>query len=326
MLNNLLRIFILCFSFASVVFGSSPEPRHLTLTYTCTIKDIPRKAGKLEFWIPVPASDNHQTVEMFPVELSGGRITREAAFGNQMYYRSFNLKRHKSGDSITVTFTYKITLWDQMVPEAKQMLPLTNMATSPALLAYLSDNRLIPLQGPVAQLGQEMALPAEPIRAARQIYDNLIDRMVYNSKAPGAKRGDANWACDSKTGNCSDYHSVFIGICRTEGIPADHVFGLPLRPGQSAQPIRDWHCWARFWVDGPGWITVDASEADKNPELRDYYFGTLSNVFLTISHGRDVLLEPTQKGPALNMFIEPYAEIDGKPFTRLTWAASFREE
>jgi hypothetical protein len=33
-----------------------------------------------------------------------------------------------------------------------------------------------------------------------------------------------------------------------------------------------------------------------------------------MSHGRDVVLEPAQKGPALNIFIEPYVEIDGKPF------------
>lgn len=323
MRNKLLKTFVLFFGTTPFVFGTSPEPRRLTFTYTCTIKDLPRQAKKGQIWVPTPVSDPHQTVEMRPFDWAGGRISQESGFGNQMYCRSFNLKKHPSGDSITITLTYQVTLWDYTVPEAKQMLPLTNPAPGPDLQAYLSGNRLIPLRGPVAQLGREMALPAEPIRAARQIYDHLIDRMVYNAKAPGAKRGDANWACNSRTGNCSDYHSVFIGISRNEGIPADHVFGLPLRPGQ---PVKDWHCWARFWVNGPGWITVDASEADKNPALRDYYFGTLSNVFLTMSHGRDVVLEPAQKGPALNMFIAPYVEVDGQPFGGVTWVATFQEE
>jgi len=34
---------------------------------------------------------------------------------------------------------------------------------------------------------------------------------------------------------------------------------------------------------------------------------------LKFSHGRDVNLVPRQAGPALNKFIQPYAEIDGVP-------------
>ena len=70
--------------------------------------------------------------------------------------------------------------------------------------------------------------------------------MVYNYKAPGA--GDVIWACTNKTGDCSDYHSIFIGVCRSSGIPADHIFGLPLKAGKNE--TKDWHCWASFWVKG----------------------------------------------------------------------------
>jgi len=90
--------------------------------------------------------------------------------------------------------------------------------------------------------------------------------------------------------------------------------------------VKDWHCWARFWVDGPGWITIDASEASKHPELRDYNFGTLSNTYLTLSHGRDVMLEPVQHGPALNIFADPYVEVDGNSFQNVRWIGSFQEE
>jgi hypothetical protein len=133
------------------------------------------------------------------------------------------------------------------------------------------------------------------------------------------------WACSSRTGDCSDYHSVFIGICRSAGIPADHVFGLPLKVKQGKGEVKDWHCWARFWVAGPGWITIDASEASKHPELRDYNFGTLSNNYLTLSHGRDVALEPVQHGPPLNIFADPYVEVDGVDFKNVKWMGVFQE-
>ena len=92
---------------------------------------------------------------------------------------------------------------------------------------------------------------------------------------PGAGKGNAVWACDSKTGDCTDFHSVFIGICRWRGIPADHVFGLPLPPEKSEGDIKHCHCWAQFWVKDVGWIPIDASRANKFPKDRDYYFGTL---------------------------------------------------
>jgi transglutaminase-like putative cysteine protease len=148
--------------------------------------------------------------------------------------------------------------------------------------------------------------------------------MVYNYKAPGAGKGNAVLACDSKTGDCTDYHSVFIGVCRWRGIPADHVFGLTMPPEKPEGEIRYSHCWARFWVDGVGWIPIDASRADKFPADREYYFGTLGTTWLTIAHGRDVVLEPPQQGEPENMFHGPVAEVDGKPFEGVRWLGYYK--
>jgi hypothetical protein len=35
------------------------------------------------------------------------------------------------------------------------------------------------------------------------------------------------------------------------------------------------------------------------------------------STGRDITLSPKQDGPALNYFVYPYVEIDGKPYGKL---------
>jgi hypothetical protein len=44
------------------------------------------------------------------------------------------------------------------------------------------------------------------------------------------------------------------------------------------------------------------------------------------SLGRDIRLRPGQKGEALNFFVYPYAELDGKPFTQLKSDYSFRDD
>lgn len=300
--------------------------RHISLTYTAYITNLPAGAKEVRWWIPVAVSDERQTVQLLPGDQSTGQLTRDSRYNNQMLYKKVTVKKITPDDTLKVVLHYQLALNEKNVPEAKNIKATGVEPVAGGMQVYLTGNRLIPLQGPVEQLYQQLQLPGEPIAAARKVYDYLIDNMVYNYKAPGAGIGDVLWACNSKTGDCSDYHSIFIGVCRYAGIPADHVFGLPLKKGAGKGLVKDWHCWARFYSGKPGWITIDASEADKHPELRDYLFGSLSNLYLTLSHGRDMILSPAQKGPPINIFADPYVEVDGVKFENVKWFGSFEEQ
>jgi hypothetical protein len=60
-------------------------------------------------------------------------------------------------------------------------------------------------------------------------------------------------------------------------------------------------------------VGVDISEADKNPLMKDYYFGNLTADRVTFSVGRDLTLEPPQAAGPVNFLVYPYTEVDGKP-------------
>jgi hypothetical protein len=64
-------------------------------------------------------------------------------------------------------------------------------------------------------------------------------------------------------------------------------------------------------VEDQGWVPVDISEADKHPDLRQYYFGNLTADRVAFSVGRDLRLVPQQAGEPLNYFVYPYVEVDG---------------
>ena len=57
---------------------------------------------------------------------------------------------------------------------------------------------------------------------------------------------------------------------------------------------------------------MDISEADKHPELKDYFFGNLNSDRVQFTMGRDITLEPPQDSGPLNYFIYPHIEVDGK--------------
>ena len=139
-----------------------------------------------------------------------------------------------------------------------------------------------------------------------------MQHMQYDKSRPGFGRGDARWACESRFGNCTDFHSLFISIARGRKVPSRFEMGFPL-PGDAREgTVGGYHCWAHFYVDGKGWIPLDISEADKHPSLRRYYFGNLSADRFSLSRGRDLVLSPPQSGPPLNYFVYPYVEVDGE--------------
>ena len=124
-------------------------------------------------------------------------------------------------------------------------------------------------------------------------------------------RGDSVWACDSRHGNCTDFHSLFISICREQDIPARFEIGFPISAQRGQGDVGGYHCWAKFVAD-QAWVPVDISEADKNPEKTDYFFGNLTENRIAFTIGRDLQLVPAQQDGPVNFLVYPYAEVSGK--------------
>jgi transglutaminase-like putative cysteine protease len=100
------------------------------------------------------------------------------------------------------------------------------------------------------------------------------------------------WACDAKRGNCTDFHSPFIGMLRADGIPARFDIGFPLPENKDKGDIAGYHCRAEFYARKTGWIPVDISEAWKAKQKQDYFFGSVDANRVQLSTGRDVILSP----------------------------------
>jgi transglutaminase-like putative cysteine protease len=312
--QRIATIFLAASSAALADTSIGPPSRDVQLTYTATIKNVPESARAIDLWLPVAQDTDAQVVSQVTVAYpEGGAIAAEPQYGNKIWHKRFEapfapqLREGALGAQIVFVIHR-----DELVVQAAKSLA-DNPKGAGDLAAYLRENRLIPIAiDPVANTARDLKLSGEPpIRAARKTYDWLIKEFTYNWKAPGAGIGDVRWACDSKTGDCSDYHSMFIALMRNQGIAADHEFGFPIRTTALEGRIPSYHCWARFYAQGAGWIPLDASEADKHPELHEYNFGSQSANLFKFTHGRDVDLVPKQAGPPLNKFIEPYAEVDG---------------
>jgi transglutaminase-like putative cysteine protease len=199
--------------------------------------------------------------------------------------------------------------------------------TAEQIERFLRPDALVPITGKPLDLIKDKKLPADPTKKARAFYDIVNNHMRYSKEGKGWGRGDSVWACDSKYGNCSDFHSLFISLARSQKIPAKFEIGFPLPEKRGAGEIGGYHCWAFFRPEGKGWVPVDISEANKVPKMRDYYFGNLTADRVSFSTGRDIDLVPKQASEPLNFFIYPHVEVGGKvwPQEKIVRKFSYRD-
>ncbi len=303
-----------------------PPVRRFELTYHVQVTDLPTGAHIIRIWIPVARTDRHQRVTV--VKISGSapaRITREPEFGDRMLYAQIRDPRNPDAE---FTVIYHVTRWQYSKGSYQELLRYNAdpEPLSPSLRLYLDPNRMIPIGGQMKAIADQVTRGRQgPVEIAHAAYNYLFDTLRYDKSGTGWGRGDAVWACNAKHGNCTDFHSAFIGILRNETIPARFVIGFPLPPNAAQGVIPGYHCWAEFYVPHVGWVPVDISEAWLDKKLYAYYFGTVDANRVRMSAGRDITLVPKQAGAPVNFFVYPYVEVDGKPFGKIQDRFTFRD-
>lgn len=274
-------------------------------TYIATINGIPEGTKAVTVWVPLPASAGPQSVRDVEIDSPYKWVKHhEAVYGNE--YVVAEIANPPQDLTVPVRFI-------AVRQEAEFGHPYDTKATARDRERELAANKLVTISPRVRKLADEITAGKKtPLEQARAIYDYLVVTMKYDKTIPGWGKGDTERACDIKAGNCTDFHSLFISLARAKGIPARFVIGFPLTAKDGM--VKGYHCWAEFWLDGKGWIPVDASEASKSsdPKVRAFLFGNLDADRVQFTMGRDLVLKPKTSEP-LNYFIYPHAEVAGQP-------------
>ncbi|MFC4872568.1 transglutaminase domain-containing protein [Negadavirga shengliensis] len=262
---------------------------------------LPKITEGAKMWIPMAKSDSFQTVNLVSLRAPGTReILEEKENGNTILY----LELEPGHSDETVEIIYHVKRLEKGPYEEKEAF----------LDKYLGSNRLMP----VDRRFREIALEAigdkrkdSKLMQARAIYDYIIDNMRYMKYGDYGK-GDAVYACDAKTGNCTEFHSLFISLARSVDIPARFSIGASIPSERNEGGIDGYHCWAEFYAEGKWW-PVDISEGNKYTALATYYFGRHPANRIELSHGRDIEIVPGPEAGPINFLVFPILEVGGKP-------------
>ncbi|WP_431112936.1 transglutaminase-like domain-containing protein [Variovorax paradoxus] len=114
----------------------------------------------------------------------------------------------------------------------------------------------------------------------RNIYEFVVSHLVYAGYVP--EDLGALYALKQRRGDCSEYASLVVALCRALGIPARRVGGYVTDRSFAPKPM-DFHDWAEVAMDGR-WRVVDAQKgalADREIQyvpFRYYRDAVLNNI------------------------------------------------
>ena len=284
-----------------------PSSRKFVFDYQ--VKILPR-IETLDLWLPVPRTDTYQRVTSAdlssPVQLAQAE---DAVHGNYMLHGTVS----GSSDEQTISVRYEIERFlrrDPSLDPKSQIEPVSEVD----LASFLAPDSHVPVDGPVVEEAvQKISMSAPPRERARQIFENLLATLDYDSAGCTPERADQLGnlvvACDMKRGTCTEFHGLFVAHARALKLPARFAFGFNI-PRKAEGYIAGYHCWAEVFLPEVGWFPVDVSEAWKrqDPQERSFYFGNLDANRVQFTTGRDVALVPLQRTGPVDKFIFPHAE------------------
>ncbi|MFQ5607948.1 MAG: transglutaminase-like domain-containing protein, partial [Candidatus Zixiibacteriota bacterium] len=282
----------------------TPGKRDYVLKYSFEIDSsmLAEMKEGAEIFCPLAKVSYYQPAHNFQVSTKlPWTIVIDSTYGNEIARFSCDsafLADSEFFDSDTV----EITFWGERFVQE----PDSSYDPEPAP-RFLERDSLVPIDGVIASEAKSATSGfTSKSEKALALYLHVFESMNYDKTGEGWGRGDALYACDVRKGNCTDIHSLFIGMARSLGIPARFIMGFPLPPYDEPGEVSGYHCWAEFFDEEKGWVPVDISEAIKDPQKKLSFYGSLDANRMAFSVGRDIPLERTDgKVVKVNYLIYP---------------------
>jgi transglutaminase-like putative cysteine protease len=266
----------------------------------------PELEGTATMWLPLAGSDAYQQVELIGKRVPGReRIVTDPEYGNRVLVLTLG---PEDGEQ-PIEIRYRVVRREKgPYPAGPEEDPRRYLRPATRVP---EDQRFVEI---AERAIEERVLQAQAgdLARARALYDEVIAEMRYAKVGDQYGKGDAVYACDSKSGNCTDYHSYFIALARAVGIPARFAIGAAIPSMRDAGGISGYHCWAEFYAEGKWW-PIDISEADKCAPLSTYYFGRHPANRIELSRGRDLRVDPLPASGPINFLAYPLLEVNGEP-------------
>lgn len=309
----------------------APQPGRWRTFEVTTRVDLVAHQGATRVWLPVASVDTDWQKSMDNTYTSNGQatLTADGQYGARMLYVEFAEREAKP----YVELTSRIQTQNRAVDWQAKRGPTEDAAT---LAYWRQPTDLLPTDGIVRQTALAATQGARTdVDKAQKLYDWIVANTFREPTVKGCGEGDIKTMLETGNlgGKCADLNALFVGLCRSVGLPARDVYGLRLVPsafgykelgGNPASLKGAQHCRAEVYLKGYGWVAMDPADVTKvmrqeTPEwikspqnavvkpVNSALFGGWEGNWMAYNMAHDVKL-PHSKGETLGFFMYPVGE------------------
>ncbi|MFB6346707.1 MAG: transglutaminase domain-containing protein [bacterium] len=296
--------------------GALASERTVEFTYRTTV-ELPDTGSATAVHIPMPQGTPWQ--EILSVSLSRNPkpdIYYDQTYGNKILRYEFE---SPDGEIITLKQVYRVKRTNR-VGSLEADVPDSPVLNGTYYSRYLTHHQYMQTNEKIKQIAGGLRKSSLHYSdRLRSVFDRVRGMMTYDKSGRGWGKGDIRYCLKVGKGNCTDFHTLFASIARELRIPSRFVMGFPIPRNRSRGTIGGYHCWVESYRPGDGWFPMDISEADRHPDLVDFYFGQLDADRLQFTRGKNI---PLSNGERVNYLI--YPKITGNKATSVKTRFHFR--
>lgn len=293
--------------------------------------EILKPDGVTHIWLPAALISNtpyQRTISnKFVAEGGSAKLTKDKPSALGLVSASY-----PANAKPVLTLTSRVSLRNYAVDLSKPERPHVSQAE---LDYFLKPSKYVPTDGIVKETALKATAGANSdIEKARAVYEWVVENTFRNPKTRGCGRGDIRAMLESGDmgGKCADLNALYVGLARSVGLPARHIYGLRIAKselGYKGLGVKDsnathgQHCRVEVYLREHGWIPVDPADvrkvvleeppgnlalsSDMVSRARQRLFGSWEMNWMAFNYAHDVELPGSAKQPVV-YFMYPQAE------------------
>jgi transglutaminase-like putative cysteine protease len=125
------------------------------------------------------------------------------------------------------------------------------------------------LDGSVLTLAREVAGNGDPLSRVKRLANELRAKNGYSLSFTPQGDPISDFVLNHRSAHCQYFASALVVMSRAVDVPARFVTGYYAHEREAGETVvrgRDAHAWAEVWIDGTGWVTMDATPSDGTPD------------------------------------------------------------
>jgi len=237
--------------------------------------------NSIKIWFAKPFDDSYQKIEKVTFSHKPKRIYLDKKGNDIVYFELSGASRHDLKINIIASITKRL---------------FCNKRKKTIIGEKLYNQRFLESEKYLEQSNEIIDLTLNITKKAKSTEDKLkmlFEYIVSNFqyRYPVKHRGVSCLDLNSLKGDCAEYSSLFVTMCRILKIPARNETGFVLFPEQ--KKILE-HAWSSVYLEKKGWVDMDTQYASIESRRVGFkkYFAKRSDYRLNFVHGFNISLKP----------------------------------